>query len=348
MGFRLTRRIKIAPGINLNLSKSGISTSIGPRGAKFTVGTKGTRSTVGIPGTGIYYSTAKSFSGNKKTAAPAAPATVQQPDGPEPQPLNPGFFKNLILSKEEKTFIEGCKAMVKNDADAAYAHFNECSMYADARFMAGIIAFKQGNLDDAEKHLLAALENRDKLGVLLDKYHLDAGANIQITDEISAYIQATQRGIYLALTEIYQHQGNVEAALNCLFQLRQLEPNDIIVKLSLIEIYFETGRTDKDRLQSILNLTQDIGNETPMHTAILLYRARALRMLGLNEAAREILTAAMKKKKDRTADLLHALQYERGLVYEDLGKPKLARKEFEKLYAENPNFEGLSQRLGLE
>lgn len=55
MSFRFRRRIKIAPGINLNLSKSGISTSAGPRGAKLNFGKRGKRMSVGIPGTGIYY-----------------------------------------------------------------------------------------------------------------------------------------------------------------------------------------------------------------------------------------------------------------------------------------------------
>jgi hypothetical protein len=50
------RSIKIAPGIHLNVSKSGLSTSIGTRGATVNIGPKGTRGTVGIPGTGISYS----------------------------------------------------------------------------------------------------------------------------------------------------------------------------------------------------------------------------------------------------------------------------------------------------
>lgn len=55
MGFRLRRSIKIAPGIKINLSKSGVSASIGPKGAKVTVGPHGTRKTVGLPGTGLSY-----------------------------------------------------------------------------------------------------------------------------------------------------------------------------------------------------------------------------------------------------------------------------------------------------
>ena len=54
MAWSFRRRIKIAPGVNVNLSKSGVSASIGPKGAKVTVGPKGTYLHTSIPGTGIY------------------------------------------------------------------------------------------------------------------------------------------------------------------------------------------------------------------------------------------------------------------------------------------------------
>jgi hypothetical protein len=66
MAFRLFRRIKIAPGITLNLSKSGLSASAGVRGARVTLGPRGVRRTVGIPGTGISYSENSSISGSSK------------------------------------------------------------------------------------------------------------------------------------------------------------------------------------------------------------------------------------------------------------------------------------------
>jgi len=61
MGFRFTRRFRVAPGISINLSKSGASVSVGARGAKVTVGPRGVRKTVGIPGTGLYYTTMSSW-----------------------------------------------------------------------------------------------------------------------------------------------------------------------------------------------------------------------------------------------------------------------------------------------
>lgn len=56
MGWGFRKSIKLAPGVRLNLSRSGISTSFGGRGATVNIGQKGTRATVGIPGTGISFS----------------------------------------------------------------------------------------------------------------------------------------------------------------------------------------------------------------------------------------------------------------------------------------------------
>ena len=53
--MRLFRRVRLAPGINLNLTKRGPSLSLGVRGAHMTIGRNGVRKTVGVPGTGVYY-----------------------------------------------------------------------------------------------------------------------------------------------------------------------------------------------------------------------------------------------------------------------------------------------------
>ena len=80
---------------------------------------------------------------------------------------------------------------------------------------------------------------------------------------------------------------------------------------------------------------------------LLLYKAKALRHLRLATAARDTLTVALRRKKGRSDDLLRALRYERALAYEDLGQKSRARAEFEKLYAEAPDFEDVAVRLGI-
>ena len=55
MSIRFRKRIRLAPGIHLNLSGSGLSMSMGPRGASMTFGGRGgTYLNTGIPGTGLY------------------------------------------------------------------------------------------------------------------------------------------------------------------------------------------------------------------------------------------------------------------------------------------------------
>ena len=53
MGWKFQKRIRLLPGITLNLSRKGVSTSIGTRGARVTLGHGKRRTTVGIPGSGI-------------------------------------------------------------------------------------------------------------------------------------------------------------------------------------------------------------------------------------------------------------------------------------------------------
>lgn len=56
MGLRFHKKIKIAPGVDLNLSKSGMGMSVGPKGAKVSVNSKGDiYGNISIPGTGVSY-----------------------------------------------------------------------------------------------------------------------------------------------------------------------------------------------------------------------------------------------------------------------------------------------------
>jgi Protein of unknown function (DUF4236) len=54
MALRFRRSVKLAPGLRLNFSGSGMSLSAGPRGAKVNFGSRGAFLSSGIPGTGLY------------------------------------------------------------------------------------------------------------------------------------------------------------------------------------------------------------------------------------------------------------------------------------------------------
>lgn len=158
----------------------------------------------------------------------------------------------------------------------------------------------------------------------------------------------------------------------CRERLQQFEPDDVVVKLSLAELLLDVRPSEKTNRQDsrfgraggtteghepgnasvnvcrkVVRLAQGIENETPVHTALLFYKAGALRGLGFLDAARETPTGTLRRKNGRSEELLRALRYERALVYEELGQRRRARSELEKLYAEYPDYEDVAARLGL-
>lgn len=50
MSVRLSKRVKLTKGINLNLSKSGFGISFGGKGGRVSLGPRGMRTSVGVPG----------------------------------------------------------------------------------------------------------------------------------------------------------------------------------------------------------------------------------------------------------------------------------------------------------
>jgi len=54
MALNYRKRVKVAPGVYINISKSGVSTTVGVRGASVNFGKNGAYVNTGIPGTGFY------------------------------------------------------------------------------------------------------------------------------------------------------------------------------------------------------------------------------------------------------------------------------------------------------
>jgi hypothetical protein len=349
MSFRFFRRKKLFPGVSLNLSKSGASLSFGPRGAKVTVGPRGVRKTVGLPGTGAYW-TEHSGYGARKGNGRSRKSTPPPPPTPQARPqdrLSLSFFDRLFTPKKEEHFVDGMKRFIQGDTAAALRHFETATELADAAFMAGLISLKHEQFDAAEHFLMNARSKQLLLGHYFDKYGVQAMVALPITEEIAAIIGADQRGVLLALAEVHQHQGHPKKAIAHLRQLYQQDSEDVVVRLALAELLVEEGGS-KRNCQTVVRLAEGIENDSEIHGGLLLYKAKALRLLGLQTAARETLTNTLRRKKNRSDDLLRALRYERALVYEQLGWDKRYRKALERLYAESPEHEDVAGRLGLD
>lgn len=107
MGFRFSRRIKIAPGVRLNLGLRGVSVSAGVRGANMTLGRHGLHGNVGLPGTGLSYRT--KLAGGRKPAVRAREAEV-----PAPETITLRFDGRAMMLLDERS-----RALAPAQAEAA-------------------------------------------------------------------------------------------------------------------------------------------------------------------------------------------------------------------------------------
>lgn len=286
--------------MTLNLSKSGGSLSFGKRGAKLKFGPKGKRTTAGTPCAEMLYTTAFSASPKRSNSPRGAPKPVI----PSRRRLNQVFFRRLLAVDNEKAFIDGCRELAMGREDQALSHLESAVHLADGAFLAGFLALKKRQFDNAARYLQTAASNKARLNRNFSKYGMAATMSLPITNEVSAHVGPDIRGILLALVEVYQGHGRWEAALDCLQKLRRLSPQDAVVKLSLAEVLLEAK--PKSFLKTIIKLADGISNESPIHMALLLYKARALRELGFSEEAKDTVTEALRCKNGRPRELLRA------------------------------------------
>lgn len=339
MAFRFWRRVRLAPGVTLNLSKSTASLSLGPRGAKYTISPRGNRATAGLPGTGLFYTVH-----DRKRAGRGGPAPL--PPVPQRDRLKLGFFQRLMTPAEEKRFIDGIRALNDGDQDGALAALEEAGDLPDAAWMAGMIRLRREEFDRARAHFEHVLARLGDLGSLFGKYEIAAQASLPITSDIFAHVFPRECGTRLALVEVAQLEGRHADAMGHIKRLMEIDATDPVVLLSFAELALDTP-DDRALMDRVVRATVHVENETPVDTAILLYRGRALVALGMPDAAIDVFTLANRRRKDRPEGLLLQIRYDRAVLYEQVGRAAQARREFERLYAEDHELEDVRARLNL-
>jgi lipoprotein NlpI len=58
-----------------------------------------------------------------------------------------------------------------------------------------------------------------------------------------------------------------------------------------------------------------------------------------------VLTLANRRHKGRPEALMWQIRYDHAVLYDQVGRKAQARREFERLYAEDPKFEDVAERL---
>ena len=122
-------------------------------------------------------------------------------------------------------------------------------------------------------------------------------------------------------------------------RIEQLEPTTYSA-VSLAELYAQTGRWD-----DVVQLTEGLKNEEDDAAALLcVFRGQAFREQGFHDAAHEALKEAL-RSRSRPALIRHLALAERAQNYIAQGKKAQARKDLERILAEDSDYPGLREQL---
>jgi tetratricopeptide (TPR) repeat protein len=333
MGLRFGKSIRIGKHVRLNISRSGIGFSVGVRGFRISTGPRGTRATASLPGTGLSY--VKQLSSPKRASAASEATAATRQAAEVPQISSPG----LLAPRHEKSFYSALTALEADDQAEALQHFLAA---ADTEPSAAIMAATLLEHDDPRIPQLlepVVTSDHDFPTALMQKYLSDDQTEIDITRFTSATVPIDGMAAVLLLAEAYQAQGRLYDAMGVLEEVEDLS-GDPAVTLSLCELYATTGQWD-----GVIDRAQQIPVDDDVTFEIALIFGIAMHQKDLNEAAIKVFTEALRKKRGRPAAVVQEMMYARALAYEIVGKKAQAKKEFEKIYAENPSFRDVAERV---
>ncbi len=169
----------------------------------------------------------------------------------------------------------------------------------------------------------------------ITKYMERPEISIPVATGVTAEMLWDRQAMGLFVAEIEQAFGNPDRAIAI---VESLEPTTIAA-VSLAELYAESARW-----ADVVDITNGLTNEDVAATFLLIQRGTALREQGYFEAAREALKEAL-RPRSRPVELRHLALVARGHTYFAEGKRAMARKDYERVLADDAAYPGLQEML---
>jgi tetratricopeptide (TPR) repeat protein len=381
MPLRYHKEIKLGDFIKLNINKNSMSLSAGVPGLHFNIGPSGPMINVDLPG-GMSYR--KYLGKSKKEKAEekreekqeqkARQAEAEQAAAETEMPM-PSRARASAHQKtesvdnanaaeveaapaapqvtpEEAPFQLGFLAYQQGNFVNAYRHFTgliDTPYQADALFMAGITSSYLERDDEAVTYLGTLLEEGQPpfpgdAESLVTRYLRGATINIPITQFTAVDMPLELTAALLLYVELLQLDNQLEAASAMMEEVFSENPAFRLAQLSLADLYFQQGRFD-DIYNLFAQHTPELKADDDVAVEVMYYWALALITREMYDAADKVYKRALARKKGISPELRLLVHYGCADLYERWGKIAQARKGFEHIFAESPEFFDVKERI---
>ena len=172
---------------------------------------------------------------------------------------------------------------------------------------------------------------------LMSKYIAEAEVQVPVSERVALQVPFGSLAAVLTLAEVYQRNNRRDEAIGVLRQLAAEDGAHQFLTLSLCDLYAQAEAWDE-----IVDVAAGVTNQDDVSLQIRLFQARAFEKQGLDDAALEAYKDALRSKK-RDPELLKEARYQRAALYLRIGRRAQARKELEKLYAEDAAYRDVAQ-----
>jgi len=326
MGFRIRKSMKVAPGVRLSVSKSGVGASVGGKGGRYSVHSSGRRTITGGSGIvpGVYYQS--SNSGSRQKSGSGAGAAAQQAP---PSPKKPGMF----APKGEKELYKAIKAQDVKAIKSVGVYYKDFLLPSFS--LAGLMMLTDEPAEAEQLLSEAFATGKDPAEDKFVSNYLATRLELSLAQGVTAELPVNRDAVGLALAELKQDHGDVDGAIDI---VEQLEPTTYAA-VSLAELYSQTERWD-----DVIELTEGMKNDDDASALLCVFRGQAFRQQGFHDAAHESLKEAL-RSKSRAAEIRHMALAERAQNYLAQGKKAMARKDLERILAEDSSYEGVREQL---
>jgi len=272
---------------------------------------------------GVYYQKSVGSGRSRNTARPTSGELAP------PTPRKPGIF----APKGEKELYKAIKA---EDVQAIKRVGDEHQDFRLASYsLAGLMMLTDDPSGAASVLGDAFATGQDPADDKFVSTYLYTNLELSIAQGVTAELPVNRDAVGLALAELKQDEGDLGGAIDV---VEQLEPTTYSA-VSLAELYALTGRWN-----DVIELTDGIANDDDASALLLIFRGVAFREQRFHDAAHETFKEAL-RARSRSETIRHHALFERAQNFHAQGKTSQARKDLERILAENSHYEGVRERL---
>jgi tetratricopeptide (TPR) repeat protein len=336
MTIRFRRLMRIAPGLNLTISKRSLGLNAGVKGAHLSVNTRGrvTRS-VGIPGTGLSDINI-STPGKRRKSSQVTRETTNNPQETfeiaKPIPnKSPGIFAGRV----EREFF---KALRQHNLSNYQLLFENSKSNLPAKVLAAHLAMQSDEtFAESERYLKEVVDNSSQLlaNKLYHKYVEPILLAIPIAPGVVFPSNLSLDAISIIYAEVLQYQNKLSEAKAV---LETVTPNQVTA-IALAEVETQLGEYEQ-----ILELTDNLENEDDATALLLVFRGIALRERDLYTASIETFNKVT-RTTSRNIDIRHKALLERAKAHLKNNSKAKAKSDLEKILSTDFDYPGVQELL---